>query len=207
MNGESEGLLNRSHTKQDLYVVIITLLVAFGEGVESYLPGVITQYVSCEIRVEDWQEGLLACIFYLTLGIGIILGGYIADVIGERKLLLASLYSSCLATVACAIVGNYWTLILSRALIGFCIGLSFISSVFTAKFCSSKKLMDAVLYLEYIGFNLGGVYIGVLAYFILEYAGWRVFVLLTSLPLFVLPIVLLHSEFTCLLYTSPSPRD
>ena len=40
--------------------------------------GVITQYVACEIGVDDLQEGLLGCILYLTMGMSTFVAGPIS---------------------------------------------------------------------------------------------------------------------------------
>ena len=195
MSGESTNDATSASKKQDIFVATIYILIAFGEGIETYLPGVITQYVSCDIGVSAFQEGLLGCIFFLTIPVGVFLGGTIANKIGVRKLLLASLYLNCLATVACAVVANYLTLSLSRALIGFCIGLIHVHSVFVTKY-ASPQFKDKILFAGILSFTIGSSYIAVLGYLILDYAGWRVFILLSSLPIFILPILLLHTEFT-----------
>ena len=40
--------------------------------------GVITQYVACEFEVDDFQEGLLGCILYLTMGMSAFFAGPIS---------------------------------------------------------------------------------------------------------------------------------
>ena len=44
-------------------------------------------------------------------------------------------------------------------------------------------------------YNVGGVWSAVLGYLLLEVVGWRMFILLTSLPFFIPPIIMLHLCF------------
>ena len=146
MSDENSTLMPNEYTKQDYTLALILILVNFGEAIECYLPGVITQYVSCEIGVSKLQEAFLGCTFFLTLVIGTLSGGTFASQIGERKLLLASLYLSCISTVICAVVANYMTLLLARTLIGFCVGLSFICNTFVARFSSTPDIKEKILF-------------------------------------------------------------
>ena len=114
-------------------------------------------------------------------------------------LTLFSLYLSTASTVVCAIVANYTTLLLSRALIGFCVGLNFNAhSVLIAELVSCKKILDEMVLILLITYTAGGVWSAVLGYLLLDVVGWRIFILLTSLPFFIPPIFMLHynSAFT-----------
>ena len=69
--------------KQDYIAITIYLLVKFGEAVETFLPGVINQVVSCELGVTHFQEGLLGIALYFSqcfskLGTGFT-GRYVPD--------------------------------------------------------------------------------------------------------------------------------
>ena len=104
-----------------------------------------------------------------------------------------SLYLSSISTVVCAIVANYTTLLLSRALIGFSVGLNFsVHSVLIAERISSKKILGVIVMILYITYTAGGVWSAILGYLLLDVVGWRIFILLTSLPFFIPPILMLH---------------
>ena len=71
-----------SWTKHDYLATAILLLIAFGESVESYLPGVINQVVSCELGVSHFQEGVLgvalhACYAFSILGTALLSGRFV----------------------------------------------------------------------------------------------------------------------------------
>ena len=116
---------------------------------------------------------------------------------GPRITSLVSLYISVLFTVLCAVVPNYWTLLISRVMIGIGVGMNMSSSglLFTNG-ASCKKVYLQGTFVWVIAMDIAAVWVGVLGYFVLDYLSWREFVLLTSIPLFVPPILLLHFSVT-----------
>ena len=175
------------------------MMVKFGDGVEIYLPGVITQKVSCELGISSLQEGFLAIIVYVFQGIAVLSAVKLASWFGERAVVLYSLYFSIVFTILCAIIPNYNTLLISRALIGIGCGLnSSLIGVLCVKNISSKEILPKFSFLhDSLAFTLGSTWASLLGWLLLDYLGWRVFVLLTSIPLFIPPIFVLH------FYTKP----
>ncbi|XP_063681850.1 synaptic vesicle 2-related protein-like [Bolinopsis microptera] len=177
----------------DKLLLIFGVVINLGDGMEIYLPGVITQQVSCEIELSPWKEAILDCIQYSTLAVAVAFSGILAHRFGCRVLTLFSLYLSAISTVACAIVANYTTLLISRALIGFSLGLNFsVHSVLIAELISSKKVLDEMVMALFITYSVGGMWSAILGYLLLDVVGWRIFILLTSLPFFIPPIFMLH---------------
>ena len=159
-----------------------------------YLPGVITQKVSCELGVSEIQEGVLAAVLYFSFAIAVTTSGPILKRFGENSTLLLSLYLSILFAVICAVVPNFYTLIISRALTGICIGLNICTiGIYLAKHVSTKEILTQSLFFsEVFAFPIGGAWVSFLGWLLLDSIDWRIFVLLTSLPLFVPPILILH---------------
>ena len=195
---ESESETQEETTsRKDYFLLILVTLIKLGDSVEVYLPGVITQKASCELEVSDSQEGLLAVIFYLFYAAAILVSCPISSRLGERLTMILSLYLSIVFAILCAIVPNYYTLLLSRALTGICVGLNAsVCGIFFAKFASSKQMLTEGSFLfEALSFPVGGTWVSILGWLFLDLVGWRVFVLLTSIPLFVPPIIMLHFFF------------
>ena len=180
-------------TKQDYLLALLAVLINIGDGVEVFLPGVITQKVSCELGLSDFQEGILAVIMFLFWAIATMISVPISEKLGDRFTMLLSLYLSIFFAILCAAVPNYYTLLLSRALIGICVGLNFSTvGISLAKLHSSKEVHTQSCFLSTFGFAVGGTWVSLLGWMILDIVNWRVFVLLTSIPLFVPPIIILH---------------
>ncbi|XP_063674235.1 synaptic vesicle 2-related protein-like [Bolinopsis microptera] len=127
------------------------------------------------------------------MAVAVVISGILAHRFGCRVLTLFSLYLSSISTVVCAIVANYTTLLLSRALIGFSVGLNLsVHSVLIAELISSKKVLDEMVMALCISYTVGGIWSAILGYLLLDVVGWRIFILLTSLPFFIPPIFMLH---------------
>ena len=184
---------NLQSTRTDIYLTIVATMMTFGDAVEIYLPGVITQSASSELGVSRTQEGILGIILYLSLALSCFILPAIKNKVGNKELLLMSLYTSVIATVFCCLVPNYWTLVLSRALLGLCIGLNMsISGVYFAEEVSSYDMYNVGRMFGLIAFGLGAGWVAILGYLILSKIGWRFFILCTSVPIFIPPIFILH---------------
>ena len=182
-------------TRQDYLLTILAVLIKFGDGVEIYLPGVITQIVSCELGVSNIEEGILAVILYLCWSFAVMMSVPISKRFGDKFTLLLSLYLSIGFAVLCAMVPNYYTLLLSRALTGICGGLNASTiGIILAKRLSSKKVLNLSSFLQSgLAMPVGGAWVSILGWLLLDRLNWRIFVLLTSVPLFVPPIIIIHS--------------
>ena len=66
---ESETEPSVTTSKNDYLLLLLVVLIKLGDSIEVYLPGVITQQASCELSVSNFQEGLLAVIFYIFFAI------------------------------------------------------------------------------------------------------------------------------------------
>ena len=185
-------------TRKDILNIVLAALIKFGDGVEIYLPGVITQRASCELGVSQFQEGLLAVILFVFYALAILTAVKLSKIFGERMVLLLSLYTSILFAVLCALVPNYWTLLLSRALIGLCVGLNAATiGIFVSKNASSPEVANLSAFIQgSIAFTLGGGWVSILGWLLLDILDWRKLVLCTSIPVFVPPIIMLHCCIT-----------
>ena len=193
---ETESAPNRKKTAtmKDYVVLSIVIMIKFGDAVELYLPGVITQKVSCDLGLSKVQESLLAVIYYIFHAITILISLPISKRLGERVTLILSLYLSIVFAILCATMPNYSTLVLSRALNLICVGLNGpTSGIFFAKLASSKDLVTKGSFLASgLAMPFGGAWASLLAWLILDLVDWRLFILITSIPIFVPPIILLH---------------
>ena len=164
--------------------------------------------MSCELGVTVTQETFLSIALYISLALTTFATIFITNSLGPRKTSLLALYLSILFTVLCAVVPNYWTLLLSRIMIGIGIGMNTTpSGVFFTNGASCRKVYLQGTFVWIVAFEMGAAYVGVLGYFVLEYLSWREFILLTSMPLLVPPILLLHFVVTEDITASPDPVD
>ena len=188
---------NLEWTWKDFHLTLLKTLITFGDAAEIYLPGVITQAASDELKVSQTQEGFLGIILYLFLALSYFILPAIKDKVGRKEALKAALYISIIATVFCCSVPNYWTLLVSRAVLGFCIGLNMsMAGAYFAEEVSNYTMYNVGTLCSIFTFTLGGGWIAILGYFLLSRIGWRFFILTTSAPLFLPPIIIIDCVLT-----------
>ena len=184
---------NLQWTQKDINLIVLMTMINFGDALEIYLPGVITQSASSDMEISETQEGLLGIILYLCLAFSFFILPAIKNKVGRTSALLVSLYTSIIATIFCSLVPNFWTLLLSRALIGLCIGLNWsVGSLYFAERVSSYEMYNVGKLCGLFAFTLGGGWVAVLGYILLSRIGWRYFIVCTSVPVFIPPICILH---------------
>ena len=66
-------------TVKDYQLLAFNLLIKFGDSVEIYLPGVITQKVSYELNLSKTQEGFLGVTLYITMAASILIAAPFSD--------------------------------------------------------------------------------------------------------------------------------
>ena len=185
---------NQKFSKRVQYLALgATCLIQFGEAVELYLPSVITQAVTCELHLTKRQEYLLALGLYISLAVAISGTIPFSNRFGRRPILLASMYLAIAITVLCALVPNFKSLLVSRILLGVSIAsVAFTVSVYMSEIAQEPKFYTLALTLNTVFFTIGGGWCGGLGYMFLERIGWRYFILLASIPLFVAPLILIQ---------------
>ena len=180
--------------KRIQYLCLLSLcLTSIGDGVELYLPSVITQSSSCELQLSSSQENVLGLTLYVSAGITIFFVIPLSNKLGRRPLLLSSLYLSIAATIFCAVVPNYISLVASRIFLGIVIAINFSTgNVYISEVAGSMKFYVLAISLGTAAYHLGAGWCGVVAYLFLEQIGWRYFIVITSIPFFIISLLLLQ---------------
>ena len=181
-------------SKKIQYLALIcTTLITFGDAVEMFLPAVITQPISCDLEISSEQEHIAALALYVSLAVTSIIAIPLSNRVGRKTLLLVAMYLGITITVLCSIVSNYIFLVLSRLLLGSTLALNLATAgVYMAELSTSKEFHAFSMTLLSTAFSLGGGWCGLLGYFLISRIGWRYFILFTSLPIFVPPLLLLQ---------------
>ena len=181
-------------SKKIQYLVLIcNTIINFGDAVEMFLPAVITQPISCDLGISKEQEHMAALAVYVGLSVTSILGIPLSNRVCTKTLLLVAMYLGITVTVVCSIVSNYIFLVLSRLLLGSTLALNLSTTgIYMAQLSTSKDFHAFSLTLMTTAFSLGGGWCGLLGYFLIERIGWRYFILFTSLPIFIPPLLLLQ---------------
>ena len=156
------------------------------------------------LNSNDFRTGL-------SMGICTMLFFCASDKLDRRPALLVAIHLAIIVTIVCAAVPNYITLLTSRVLLGVSISLNYTNFTnYITGIASDRKFFVVAITLQATFYTLGGGWCGILGYLFLERIGWRYFVLLTSVPLFIPPVILLqfvlpelHPNFRMVAETTP----
>ena len=196
MSAESSDLIadqESSPSKLHYLVLLSVSFVKFGDSVEFTLPAVITQPVSCELDLSKKQEEILALAQYASAAVFSLVTIPILQRFARKPIILFSLYLSVISVIICAIVPDYMSLLMSRILIGISIAISVTPlAVYISEISPNKKFYVLATVSLSLGWTSGGGWCGFLGYLFLERMGWRWFVLITSVPSFLPPILAFH---------------
>ena len=177
-------------TKVHYLALSMVGLAKLGDSVETYLPSVITQPMSCDLNLSKKEEDILALSMFASAGVFSVIAILYLRKLSRRPIILASLYISIIATIACSLVPNYTFLLLSRIAVGMAISINMIPlSVYLAEISPNKSFYVLSIAFSSLGWTLGGGWCGFLGYLFLGHVGWRWFVLITSIPLFIPPVL------------------
>ena len=194
MPEESTILLGSSTskpTKLEYLALLSVTMTELGDSVEFVLPAVITQPVSCELELSKRQEQILALALYISVAVFSTVTIPFLRKFPRKPIILFSLYISIIASMCCAVMPDYISLIVSRIILGATIAISITPvSVYLSEISPNKSFYAMSVVLSTMGWSSGGGWCGILGYLFLERVGWRWFVLLTSVPLFILPIIM-----------------
>ena len=184
---------SRGRKTEEYMVVLCRVFNFFADTLEVLIPGIITQSVSCELNLNKTNEAILTVALYVSLLVSSLITNLISDLMPRRTLILFSSYLAVAANVLCACVPNFETLVLSRVLLGTSVSINYIIvSVYATEMIHHRTRYVLAMSLCTTAASVAGGWIGVLSFLILERVGWRVFIILTSLPFFFPQLILLQ---------------
>ena len=108
---------------------------------------------------------------------------------GQRKTIILSLTLSFLVSTLAALSHEFYLLLASRAATGALVGSNFALTNIYWTNVSRGGQKTLGLFVASLCFSLGAGYTSVIAYFILHLVGWRLFLVISSLPLYIFPLL------------------
>ena len=190
---EDSLVSSKGRKKEEYMVTVCCVFNFFADSIELFTPGVITQSVSCELTLNKTKETILTVALYVSLLVFSLITILVSDLISRRTLMLFSSYLAVTVTVLCACVPNFETLVLSRVLLGTSVSINYIIvSVYATEMIHDRARYVLTMSLCTTAISVAGGWIGALSYLMLEKVGWKVFILLTSLPFFFPQLILLQ---------------
>ena len=157
---------------------------------------ILIPYLRCEWGLDSTFEAAIGSVYTVFVVLGGIFFGNLADKFGRKKVILATSLVMILGCILAAVSPNKWVFLCARVIQGACHGIGFpVIFVFAAEIASSE-FKELAIFLIYMGAQLGGVFLSVMSYLVLNEIGWRYLIAVVSAPLVIVVIGLLLTPET-----------
>ncbi|KRA61470.1 hypothetical protein ASD79_04935 [Caulobacter sp. Root655] len=169
---------------------VVCLLAAMIEGFDIQSMGVAAPRMLPALGLTPGQAGWAFSASLIGLMVGASLGGAIADRIGRRPVLVASVAAFGLFSLATAVTGDITSLLIVRVLTGLGLGGAMPMLIALASERASPARKATMVALIACGMPLGGALAGLVARTPMALADWRTIFLVGGLaPLVVAPLL------------------
>ena len=182
-----------ARTGSPLIVVLCGLLILF-DGYDLVVYGNVVPSLLAEPGwgLTPLTAGRIASLTTIGMAIGALSAGTLADRLGRRRVVLASLIVFSLSMAGCALAPNATVFEVLRALGGLGLGAMFPSATaLVVEFARPGR--QAMSYsLAFFGYLIGGIAAAGLGLLLIQPVGWRAMFWIGAVPLLLLPILLRH---------------
>jgi AAHS family 3-hydroxyphenylpropionic acid transporter len=153
--------------------VALCFMVAVVEGFDLQVMSAIGPLVRADMKLDPKQLGFAFSATLIGLGIGATLGGYIADRIGRKRVVVLCAFAMSLFTLATAGAFDYWTLFVARVLTGFAIGGAMPNTIVLVESTAERRRAAGVVTLMLCGIPTGGIVAALASHGLADNVGWR----------------------------------
>jgi len=170
---DSTAIPTTGRTMSSGAVLALCFVVALLEGVDGQSMGAIAPSLAAEYGLDPWQVGLALSASLVGLLIGAAVGGVLADRVGRKRVLIASVVLLGVFSLATTIAPDLTSLLLIRFLTGLGMGGAFPTLIAMAGEAVSPDRRSTAISLMCCGIPLGGAVAGALVTATIGEYGWR----------------------------------
>ncbi|KAL5258664.1 hypothetical protein ACHWQZ_G009209 [Mnemiopsis leidyi] len=182
---------------QYIYWIFLSVICLF-DTAEMVVISTIIPLLRCEWGLNIVWETLINTNVYFFSALGGALFAKLPDIYGRKKMLLISLAFLFIATSSSALAQNKLQFFLVRCIVGLCMGIIFPTCIaFSTEITKSSHREVGPMSIVFFA-TMGSFLTAVLAYLLLNFIGWRWFILVMVSPVLVCFLVLM-----CYLPESP----
>jgi AAHS family 3-hydroxyphenylpropionic acid transporter len=177
--------------------IILCFCVAVLEGFDLQIIGVMAPAIRAAIQLTPQQMGWIFSASLIGLAFGAAYGGWLADRLGRKPVLIGSVVVLGVFTLAAALARDVNSLLAMRFLAGLGIGGAMPNLIAVVSEVAAKGRVTGTVSLMFCGMPLGGVLVALLARFASDAIGWQgLFVIGGVLPLVVAALLALNLKET-----------
>jgi len=166
--------------------IVLCFCVAVLEGFDLQIIGVMAPAIREAIHLTPQQMGWIFSASLIGLALGAAYGGWLADRVGRKPVLIGSVVVLGVFTLAAALASDPNSLLAMRFLAGLGIGGAMPNLIAVVSEVAAKGKVTSTVSLMFCGMPLGGVLVALLARLASGVIGWQgLFVIGGVLPLIV----------------------
>lgn len=169
----TELLASRTMGRVRIGIVVLCALAALLDGYDLQVIGLAAPAIAQALRIPMAAMGGVLSAALAGLALGSFGLGLLADRIGRKKVLIGATLCFGACTLATALAGSLYMLLLARLLTGFGLGGALPSFIALASEYTPHDRRAIVVALVWAGFPLGGVVGGLLGSWLMPTAGWQ----------------------------------
>ncbi len=154
-------------------IVVLCFLVAVVEGFDLQVMSAIGPLVRGQLHLNPQQLGFIFSSSLVGLGIGATLGGYVADRIGRKRVIVLSAFAMGVFTLATAAAFDYWTLFAARVFTGLAIGGAMPNTIVVVESAADRRRSAGVVTLMLCGIPAGGIVAALASHGLADSVGWQ----------------------------------
>lgn len=169
--------------------IALCFLVALMEGLDLQAAGIAAQGMAAAFGLDKMQMGWVFSAGILGLLPGAFVGGWLADRIGRKRVLMASVALFGLFSLVTAMAWDFHSLVVARCLTGVGLGAALPNLIALTSEAAGPRLRGTAVSMMYCGVPLGAALAAVIG--ILGFAGnWKVVFYVGGLvPLLIVPLL------------------
>lgn len=145
------------------FTIVICFLIALIEGIDIQAIGVAAASIKQHFQLDSGQLGLLFSIGIFGLLPGTIIGGYYADRIGRKKVLIAAVILFAVFTLSIVFVQSFIGLLVIRFMAGLGFGAALPNLIALASESSTVENKGKAVGMMYCGMPIGAILISLWA--------------------------------------------
>lgn len=186
MRRERKEYAMKKPSKLHLYVIVSSLIAALSAFLFGYHTAIISGAllpITTELNLSTFEQELVVSTLLLGCIVGALSGGVLADKLGRKKSLIATLFLYFVGTCLVCIAKTFLSLLIGRITLGFAIGIaSAVVPVYIAELSPTHK-RGMLVSLNQLMITIGIFVSYVVAYFYIDFNEWRAMFAIALIPI------------------------
>jgi SP family galactose:H+ symporter-like MFS transporter len=176
------------------FVYVVAIISALGGLLFGYDTGVISGavlFIERDYALSNLLVGIVVSAVLIGAVMGAAIAGYLADLVGRRKMILVAALVFILGAIGTAFTPNVLLLIAGRIVVGLAIGIASMTAPLYISEVAPAKVRGSLVSLNQLAITVGIVVSYLIDYALAPIQGWRYMLGLAAIPAVILALGML----------------